>query len=165
MRSNRLKSVFSPRATRGNIIKDSSAPTKRSRYFFGCFSMMRLSATEQPSPFAWTINGLMSNSEISGWLQTIVESRKSVSTIDAMSDGERAAYYTPAKNIAHEWIASQLASPIEAGFLRGELLVQNHSARPETLLENIDKMTLVGFLKGFAAFGKDLAVIGVGVAR
>jgi len=35
------------------------------RYFFRR-SMIRLSATEQPSPLAWTISGLMSHSEISG---------------------------------------------------------------------------------------------------
>ena len=41
--------------------------------------MIRLSATAQPSPRAWTISGLMSSSEISGWLHTMQESRSKVS--------------------------------------------------------------------------------------
>ena len=54
-------------------------------------SMMRLSATEQPSPLAWTISGLMSHSEISGWLQTMAESRNSVSTMARDVGGRIAA--------------------------------------------------------------------------
>jgi hypothetical protein len=85
--------------------------------------------------------------------------------IDALTDGERVAYFESSKNVAHWWIAAQLSSPAAGGLLRGELMVQSRSKKPERLLEAIDAMTQEEFLRGFKAFDKDAAVIGVGVKR
>lgn len=85
--------------------------------------------------------------------------------IDAMSDAERATYFEAARNLAHRWISSKLGDPVESGLLRGELLVLNWSARPDDLLDNVDKMTLNDFLQGFQAFEKERCIVGVGVPK
>jgi predicted Zn-dependent peptidase len=85
--------------------------------------------------------------------------------IDELTDAEKAAYFEPARNMARRWYLSLLQTPVQAGRLRGGLQLMSPGARPETFLSNLESMTPADFLRGFEAFSKDRAVIGVGVAR
>jgi hypothetical protein len=51
---------------RHNACDEGVVNSNEQRAYFFRRSMMRLSATEHPCPLAWTINGLMSHSAISG---------------------------------------------------------------------------------------------------
>jgi hypothetical protein len=85
--------------------------------------------------------------------------------IDEMPVAERAAFFEPAKNMTRQWYRQQVDTPLKEGRLRGILMLLHPGARPEDFLYNLEAMSQADFLKGFEAFTKAQAVLGVGVDR
>ncbi len=83
----------------------------------------------------------------------ILGSAESQESLPASVDQADAATLFPRGRIlARKWVSRQLASASGDGFLRGALLVQDPSARPEDLLDNLKTMTFPQFQKALAAF-------------
>ena len=64
--------------------------------------------------------------------------------------------------IAKNWIQSQLQTPAGIAEARGQLLVQEVDLKPETMLENLDTMTLEKFSAALSAFRSEEALRVVG---
>ncbi|CAN5342565.1 hypothetical protein BH11ARM1_BH11ARM1_11460 [soil metagenome] len=70
--------------------------------------------------------------------------------------------FASAKLIARRWVNRQLEDTSLNASFRGLLLVQENDLKPETMLENIDAMTLEEFRAALASFTSDQAVLVVG---
>jgi len=70
--------------------------------------------------------------------------------------------FAPAKLIARRWVNLQLEDTSLNATFRGLLLVQENDLKPETMLENIDAMTLEEFRAALASLTSDQAVLVVG---
>ena len=71
--------------------------------------------------------------------------------IDGLDEGGMGALYAPAKNLATQWVKRQLRSPIQIASIRGMLMSQDASARPEAMLDAINAMTFNDFKQGCLA--------------
>jgi hypothetical protein len=83
--------------------------------------------------------------------------------IDSLEEGDIAALFPLGKLLAHRWLVRQLESPSSSASIRGLLLCQGPSYKPEQMLENIDALKWPEFIQGFHMFSKDNADIAVGV--
>lgn len=82
--------------------------------------------------------------------------------IDSMEQGDVAALFPIGKLLARRWLLRQLEEPSSSAFIRGLLLCDGPSNRPEQMLANIDSMTWQDFLRGFVGFRQDAADVAVG---
>jgi predicted Zn-dependent peptidase len=82
------------------------------------------------------------------------------SYIDGLPSG--GALYSRGKQLAREWVRRQLQSASSIAYIRGLLLSQGSTYRPETMLDQIDAMTPKQFEQGIKAFTTTQAVIAVG---
>jgi predicted Zn-dependent peptidase len=80
--------------------------------------------------------------------------------IDRLSSG--AGIYGRGKQMAAEWVRRQLVDPAGVAYLRGLLLCQGESNRPEMILDQIEAMTPKQFDEALRAFASDHAAIAVG---
>lgn len=83
--------------------------------------------------------------------------------VDGLTEGEEAALMPIGKLLAERWLTGRMSTPSGSGYLRGLLLAQKSSARPEDLQEAVRKLDWPGFKAAMARFKKDRAVIAVGV--
>jgi hypothetical protein len=60
--------------------------------------------------------------------------------------------------LVRAWVASQLGDPSSLASFRGMLLVQSAGLKPETILENVNTMSLDEFKRGLQAFSPERAV-------
>lgn len=75
---------------------------------------------------------------------------------------EPKALYASGKVLAKRWVLSYLSYPEGIAYLRGLLLCQGQSLRPETLLENIDQVTFADFASAFEGYRGDRCVKVIG---
>jgi predicted Zn-dependent peptidase len=61
-------------------------------------------------------------------------------------------YFGTARRLVKNWITKQATDPLSVANLRGHLLVQSPSLRPETMIENLRTMTLDQFRQAWEAF-------------
>ncbi|MFI5385074.1 MAG: M16 family metallopeptidase [Fimbriimonadales bacterium] len=80
--------------------------------------------------------------------------------IDGLKSG--AGLMARGKMLARRWVESQLRTPSGIAYLRGLLLCQGASYRPETMLDQIDAVTPKEFDDAIKAFSADRAAIAVG---
>jgi hypothetical protein len=85
--------------------------------------------------------------------------------IDELARTDSAGLTERGRSLTRTWLERQLRTPAGVAALRGQLLVQDRSARPETLLEHLERMTPAEFAHGLAAFAAERAVVVVGVPR
>jgi hypothetical protein len=85
--------------------------------------------------------------------------------IDALTDADVARLYPTGKDLARRWVMGYLDTASGTAFLRGTLVAQALGARPESLLENIARMSAEDFAKGMAAFAQDRCGVVIGVGR
>lgn len=77
----------------------------------------------------------------------------------AFSAAKAEALFSRGRALARRWVERQFENPSSVASARGLLLVQSVALRPETLLENLDSMTLGQFRKGLAAYADGEAVV------
>jgi hypothetical protein len=80
--------------------------------------------------------------------------------IDGLESG--AGLFVRGKLLARNWITRQLGTPQGVAYLRGLLLCQGAGYRPETLLDEISRVTPTEFDSGVKALSSGQAVIAVG---
>ena len=78
--------------------------------------------------------------------------------IDGLDDPAMGTLFGPGKTLAAAWVDRQLHSPNRIGYIRGLLLCQDISARPEAMLDAIQRMTFNDFKQGMAALKSPNAV-------
>lgn len=125
---------------------------------------------------AWTIAaafGVVTEFEDSFFLYTpslqnglvVVGSAKArdyISKIDSLSDAESMGLFRQGKINARAWLRNRLNTPSGAAYWRGYLGCQALGARPEYLLDNLDRLTPDQFRAGFENLksGKAVEVVG-----
>jgi hypothetical protein len=70
--------------------------------------------------------------------------------------------FATGRALARQWVNRQLETESGTTHLRGLLLCQGSSLRPEMMLEAINSMTPQGFIKGFSRLRGSQAVTVVG---
>ncbi len=70
--------------------------------------------------------------------------------------------YPRGRAMARQWVERQLQTPQGVGFLRGLLLCQGQSNRPEMMLQALDAMTQKQFEEGVQALTAGTAAVSVG---
>ena len=85
--------------------------------------------------------------------------------VDELDPADAAALFPVGKQLAIRWYKGQLGTPSGNSSLRGLLLAQGASNKPEVLLENLNEMTWQDFLKGLGKYKQSSAVAVVGNRR
>jgi predicted Zn-dependent peptidase len=75
---------------------------------------------------------------------------------DRLDEADLRGTYLTGRELARRWVGSQFADARGVAHLRGLLLCQGAALRPETLLENIDRVTSSDFYQAVAAYGVKL---------
>lgn len=83
--------------------------------------------------------------------------------VDGMTEADEAGLFSIGRLMADRWLTGQLATPGGCAYLRGMLMAQSGSLRPENLLEAIRLTTWPKFREALAKFRKHKAIIAVGV--
>ena len=85
--------------------------------------------------------------------------------IDGLQQGDVAALMPLGKLLAKRWVQRQLESPQASASLRGLLLCEGPSYKPEDLLRSLDTMTWKDFVDAATLFLKENADIAVGLRK
>jgi hypothetical protein len=86
-------------------------------------------------------------------------------SVEELTESEEAALFPIARVMAERWLSSQLATPSGCAYLRGILMAQGGSARPETLRDAIRLTNWSSFRAAIGRFRRDKVVTAVGVGR
>ena len=82
--------------------------------------------------------------------------------IDALQEGDVAGLFPIGKVLARRWLLRQLEQPSSSAFLRGILMTQSPSNKPDDLLSAIETMTWRDFFRGMVLFREANADVVVG---
>lgn len=82
--------------------------------------------------------------------------------VDALTESDIAAMFPIGKALARRWLQRQMETPAGSANIRGLLLCEGASYKPEEMLDNINAMTWQQFAEGIALFKEKQADIVVG---
>ncbi|HWD41502.1 MAG TPA: insulinase family protein [Fimbriimonas sp.] len=96
-----------------------------------------------------------------GGLIIVGETSDSTTLDKRLSKMDPATIFATGRSLARQWVKQQIA-PDSDGYLRGMLIAQSSGLRPETMLDNLNRMTVEDFNAAVAEFqGRNaVAVIG-----